>query len=233
MQAKFHYDRKHQSIYLDVNDYALLRLHRDYNIFSTKFKKLNQQYVDFFRVVEKIKRLIYRLKISKHWMIHFVFIIAQLKSASPSSIDLYHRHRTISSNFVYVKGDTTQIKNYELKKIINSRETVIKRIEYLIKWKKCGSEQNMWRNLSEMKNVMNMMKKYHRVMNVVVSNCYRRSQKASVKKSTTSSPPELFASIEIVLRKSMIVIFIIASTSIFSSKTFIQLRRFSWLLPSV
>ena len=42
MQVKFHYNRKHQSIYFDVKNYALLRFHRDYNISSARFKKLNQ-----------------------------------------------------------------------------------------------------------------------------------------------------------------------------------------------
>ena len=66
MQIKFYYDRKHQSMYFDVENYALLRLHRDYNIFFAKFKKLNQQYVNSFRVAEKIKQLTYHLKILKY-----------------------------------------------------------------------------------------------------------------------------------------------------------------------
>ena len=175
MQIKFHYNRKHQSMYFDVKNWALLRFHRNYNISFAKFKKLNQQYVDSFRIAEKINRLSYRLKISKHWIIHFIFIVVQLKSTSSSSIDFYHRHQIISSNSVYVKDDTAQIKNYELKKIINSREIVIRKTEYLIKWKECEPKQNMWRNLPKMKNVMNMIKKYHRSMNAAVPNRYRRS----------------------------------------------------------
>ena len=140
MQIKFYYDWKHQSMYFDVENYALFRFHRDYNIFFVKFKKLNQQYVDSFRVVEKIKQLTYRLKISKHWMIYSIFIIVQLKFVLSFSIDFYHRQRIISSNFVYVKDDIIQIKSYELKKIINSREIVIKKIKYLIRWKDCESK---------------------------------------------------------------------------------------------
>ena len=173
------------------------------------------------------------MKISEHWIIHSVFIVVQLKSTFSSSIDSYHRRRIISSNFIYVKNDIAQIKSYELKKIVNNREIAIKRIKYLIKWKDCGPEQDMWRNLPKMRNVMNMIKEYHRIINVVVLNRYQRSQKTLIKKSITSSSFESFASSEIVLRKLMIVILVIASTSISSPKTFIQFRRFSRFLPSI
>lgn len=50
MIVKIHYDNKHHSLFLKVDDYALLRLHRDYNISFTKRidLKLSQQYVDSF-----------------------------------------------------------------------------------------------------------------------------------------------------------------------------------------
>ena len=219
-------------MYFDVKNWILFRFHRNYNIFFAKFKKLSQQYVDFFRIVEKINRLFYCLKISEYWMIHFIFIVVQLKSISSPSINFYHRHRIILSNFIYVENNIAQIKNYELKKIINSRE-IVKKTEYLIKWKECKSEQNMWRNLSKMRNVMNMIKKYHRIMNVVVLDCYRRwsqissnvvissrnqlSSKTSIKKSITSLLSEFFANTKVILRKSLIVISIVALVLIFSS----------------
>ena len=164
-------------------------------------------------------------------MIHFVFIVAQLKSTLSSFADFYRCYRIISSNSVYMKDDIAQIKSYKLKKIINSRETVTKEIKYLIKWKDCKSEQNMWRNLSKIRNAINIMKKYHRVMNVVVSNRYRRLLKSS------SLLKEHFSATETVLSKLMIIILIIASTSISrsqsSSKIFVSLRRFSRLLSSI
>ena len=65
-------------------------------------------------------------------MIHSVFIVVQSKSTSLSFANLYCRHRIILSNFIYVKDNIVQIKGYKLKKIINSRETVIKETKYLI-----------------------------------------------------------------------------------------------------
>ena len=143
------------------------------------------------------------------------------------SVDFYHRRRTTSLNFVYVKGNTTQIKSYKLKKIINSREIVIKKTKYLIRWKGCGSEQNMWRNLSEIKNAMNMIKEYHRTMNIAISNRYRRPPKISTEIISSSSEKSL--STEVILRKFMMII----SKNISPPKIFTPLRRFPRLLPSI
>ena len=65
---KRYYDRKHQSFYIKFDDYTFIRLHREYDISSTivlKFK-YNQQYVDFFKILEKIKYLVYRLNLSTY-----------------------------------------------------------------------------------------------------------------------------------------------------------------------
>ena len=67
MNAKFYYDRKHEFMFMKQDDYAFFKLHKSYNISSTNFnRKYNQQFVDFFLITKKIKRLIYRLTISNH-----------------------------------------------------------------------------------------------------------------------------------------------------------------------
>ena len=67
MNAKFHYDRKHELMFMKQDDYAFFKLHKSYNISSTDFsRKYNQQFVDLFLITKKIKRLIYRLTISNH-----------------------------------------------------------------------------------------------------------------------------------------------------------------------
>ena len=68
MNVKHHYDRKHQSLFMKIDDYVLLRLYRDYEIFFiVKYdSKFSQQYVDLFKILKKIDRLTYRLKIFNH-----------------------------------------------------------------------------------------------------------------------------------------------------------------------
>lgn len=62
---KHHYNRKHQPIYLAEGDWAYLRLHKGYSIPSTETleKKLSQQYIGPFEVLEKVRKLTYRLGI--------------------------------------------------------------------------------------------------------------------------------------------------------------------------
>ena len=68
MTSKYYYDRKHQFLFMKTDDYVLIRLHHDYNISTIEVldKKLSQQYVDSFKILEKIDNLTYRLKFSNH-----------------------------------------------------------------------------------------------------------------------------------------------------------------------
>lgn len=56
----------------------MLRLHNRYSIPVTAriTKKLTQQYVCSFRIVEKIDRLAHRLNVPQDWRIHPVFSVA-------------------------------------------------------------------------------------------------------------------------------------------------------------
>ena len=73
MNAKFHYDKKHQFMFIKQKNVALIKLHKNYNIFSTISKKYDQQFVEFFIIIEKIDRLIYRLNIFNNWFLHSIF----------------------------------------------------------------------------------------------------------------------------------------------------------------
>ena len=65
MNQKHNYDRFHISMFFTIGDYALLKLHKKYKIFSTTkiIHKLKQQYVGFFPIFQKIKRFAYRFDI--------------------------------------------------------------------------------------------------------------------------------------------------------------------------
>ena len=76
MNVKFHYDRKHEFMFMKQENVALIKLHKNYNISSIISKKYDQQFVEFFTIIEKIDRLIYRLNISNNWFIHSIFSVA-------------------------------------------------------------------------------------------------------------------------------------------------------------
>ena len=83
----------HKPLFLKVNEYALLKLHKGYSIPLTLgiTKKLTQQYVGLFGVMERVGRLTYRLDIPRYWRICRVFSVAQLKRASDLAADFFQR----------------------------------------------------------------------------------------------------------------------------------------------
>ena len=165
MYFKLKYNRKHQSLYMRIDDWTFLRLHKKYKISTTTRlrKKLSQQYVDSFQITKKIDRLIYRFVISKFWRVHFVFIIIQLKSISSSSTNFFRRSRFTKSNFVFVERDIDRVKFYEMKRLLNKRQTIRRKIKYFVKWKSYESKHDSWKNLSKLSDVMNLIKKYEKV----------------------------------------------------------------------
>ena len=164
MNAKFHYDRKHEFMFMKQEDVALIKLHKSYNIFSTISKKYDQQFVEFFTIIEKVDRLIYRLNIFSNWFIHSIFSVAQLERCSSSSADFFKRFRSNHFDFVFVDGDTVNVKFFELFRIINKRLIKKRDIEYLVEWKGYGPKHDVWRNLSELDNAMNFVDEYEAIM---------------------------------------------------------------------
>ncbi len=78
MINKAHYDRRHSSLFLKVDEWAMFRLHHDYSISKSRnmIKKISTQYVEPFKVVQRIERLAYKLAISEDWKIHSVCFVA-------------------------------------------------------------------------------------------------------------------------------------------------------------
>lgn len=89
---KYHYDWSHQPMNLKVNNFTLLWLHKGYLIPSILgiTKKLTQQYVEPFWMLERIGKLVYQLNIPANWRIYNVFTIAQLEPASNPTGNLFN-----------------------------------------------------------------------------------------------------------------------------------------------
>jgi hypothetical protein len=66
LRDKAYYDRRHTPMFLKVGEWALLRLHKGYNIPAVTNKKIGQQYAGPFKVIERVGRLAYRLAIPEY-----------------------------------------------------------------------------------------------------------------------------------------------------------------------
>jgi hypothetical protein len=162
MQNKAHYDRKHSSLFLKIDEWALLRLHHEYFISSLKnmIKKISTQYIDSFKIIQRVEWLIYRLDISSNWKIHLVFSIAQLESASDLAKNFYSRSRSTHSSSV-----TDTQNEYEIKRLLNKR--TVKRdheyfTKYLVCWKRYESEFDRWYNIKNLVNAKKLIADYEK-----------------------------------------------------------------------
>ena len=68
MKIKRNYDDKHKSIYMREKNYVLIKLHHEYDIFFIVVfeSKFNQQFVEFFRVLKRVERFVYKLNFSTY-----------------------------------------------------------------------------------------------------------------------------------------------------------------------
>ena len=167
MSDKFHYDRKHQPMFLKVGDWALLRLHKGYKIPSTAgvTKKLTQQYVGPFEVIERVGRLAYRLEIPEGWLIHPVFSIAHLEPCPAPGSDPFERSSPDHIPPVSTHPDGSM--DCEIERLLNKRTYKKGRgyvTEYLLRWKSYGPEWDRWYDVKDLEGAGELIKEYEEEM---------------------------------------------------------------------
>ena len=80
--VKIIYNTKHHSLQLQKKETAFLKLHDEYKLLSTQNRKLSQQHAESFKIIRKIKNLVYELKLSSQWKVHSVISITHLELKS-------------------------------------------------------------------------------------------------------------------------------------------------------
>ena len=116
MRMKDWYDRHHQPKFFKVGDLVNLRLHRGYRVSAIKSKKLGQQLIGPFLIVERIGRLAYRLRLSSMMKIHDVISVAHLEPATDAAKDPYQRRRP-PMPAVVIDGE----EEYQVEKLLQKR----------------------------------------------------------------------------------------------------------------
>ena len=182
MYSKTIYDDNHTSLQMQIEDWTLLRLHKKYDISFTVVleRKLSEQYVESFRILQKIDNLVYKLNISLTWKIWSIIFIAQLESSSTSTSNSFKRTST-SSSFVSMKNESNSniVRSYEIEKIVVKRHNRRRDHEYLIKWLKYESQNDFWRSLHELQDALNLVRKFDSVNtdDIITSRTRERSRK--------------------------------------------------------
>ena len=175
-------------------------MYKDYSILIAN-AKFGQQYIELFKILDRVNKQAYRLDILSHWRIHSIFSLTQLKS----SLEPNPFKRPISNypESVFIKGDTSEARSYEVKRLLNKR--VRRRgkgesVEYLVRWRGYDPEFDTWYNVKDLDHSMDLIQEYEEEMisrqaskAISPATTLRQASKAITSKATTSSPQEASA----------------------------------------
>lgn len=154
-----HYDKVHLPLNLQPGDKVMLRLHRGYNIPSTKaFPKVSVQYAGPFQVIRRVSPLAVELKLPSTMRVHPVVSIAHLDPAPKS--DPYNREGPPPQP---VRMEDGSDDSWEIEALISRRDRVRrkKRIrEYLVRWKGFGPEEDRWYSVEDLQDAKELMAEY-------------------------------------------------------------------------
>lgn len=155
VMAKAYYDNAHKALDVSKGSMVFLRLHHGYKIPGLSNHKLHNQRVGPFKVLDKVGKLAYRLELPPLMRIHPVVSVAQLEPAKNE--DPYMRARASATPEVEEDGTITDI--YEIETLLEKQESRGK-VQYLVKWKNCGNEHNVWYDLDDLKDAMELVEEY-------------------------------------------------------------------------
>ena len=61
-----------------------------------------------------------------------------------------------------------KIKSYEIEKLINKRQTKRRKSKYLIRWRNYEFENDNWKNIFELDDVINLIRKYEKIIRNII-----------------------------------------------------------------
>ena len=93
MKMKECYNSNCKPVFFRVGDLVNLQLYCDYTVPAILHRKIQQQFVGPFQILERIGRLAYRLELPGTMKIHPVISIAHLEPATKPEEDLFKRPR--------------------------------------------------------------------------------------------------------------------------------------------
>ena len=82
-------------MFFRVNDFVNIRLHREYNVFVIKSKKIKQQLINSFKIFKRVNRLTYQFELSINIKIHEILFVTHLKFIINLRDDFYQRYRVL------------------------------------------------------------------------------------------------------------------------------------------
>lgn len=122
--------------------------------------KLNPKYIGPFEVIKIINSVAVRLQLPPTMNIVNSFHVSRLKKVNTSQ--LFPDRSTITrSEPIIVNGNDSSLNEWEVESIVGKRVNH-RRVEYLVKWKNCGIEENSWEPVSNLTNSTERVRQFER-----------------------------------------------------------------------
>lgn len=162
---KLRYDSKHLAVNFKPGEEAFLNLHHGYTIPGLSNRKLAQQRVGPFKIIDKVGRLAYRLQLPPLMRIHPVVSVAQLEpAATTKGPDPYGRKVNKEPPPVTNEDDEGDNAGQgviaEVGRILEKRTSANGKVEYLVHWKDWGHEHNAWYDVKDLTQSMELVNEY-------------------------------------------------------------------------
>lgn len=160
MTMSHHYDSCHLPVHLKPGSKVMLRLHKGYNIPSTRaFPKVSIQYAGPFRVKRQVTPLAFELELPSRMKIHPVVSVAHLDPLK-GDYDPFDREPIPPQP---VRMEDGRDDSWEIESLIDRRDVKQGRKtirEYLVRWKGFGPEEDLWYSAEDLQNAQELMKEY-------------------------------------------------------------------------
>ena len=176
--AKHHYNKRHKAVNLAVGSKAYIKLGEGYTIPGVN-PKLHQQRVGPFAITRKEGARAYHLELPLAMSrLHPVFSIAQLEPY-PLDKDPYNRPQNADLPDIMEKDRVgLDADEYRVEAIVGKRLSG-HNVQYLVKWKDCGVQENVWYNIRKLQDCLDLVEQYEERNHDKLTSKRRKNNSAS------------------------------------------------------
>lgn len=119
-----------------------------------------------FRVLERVGRLAYCIKLPSTWKIHLVLSVAHLEPA-PATPDLFHHELPKPPAVVDAEVYPGKDNIYKVERLLDKRTVQRGRkrtpyVEYLMRWKGYGLEDDQWVRKDDLQGSLELIEAFER-----------------------------------------------------------------------